>query len=160
MKNLIWVIFTIIFIDVKSQTEIGLTGKQFLALSTSSADSVSAWYEEIFQLKLLKEFRAPDGSGYVRIIGNEHLIIEILQHKNSKSLQDCAVSSEQPYLMRGFFKVACYVKDVTLADKYLRSKHVVIRNPIFVDNETRSKSLIITDCMQKLIQVIEDQPGN
>ena len=74
----------------KSKNEIGLAGHQFFALSVSNADSVSTWYENVFQLKLLKEIRMPDGSGHVRIIGNENLMIEIVQHKGSKSHLHCS----------------------------------------------------------------------
>ncbi len=155
-------VFTIILFAVlladKSEHEIGLSGHQFFALSVSSADSVSSWYENIFQLKLLKEVRIPDGSGHIRIIGNENLMIEIVQHKGSKSLADCDIEKAQPYRMKGIFKIGLYVNDLAKAERYLRQKGVFIKHTIFEDTDTHTKSFIITDTKLNLIQIIQ-QPS-
>jgi len=146
--------FAVLFAD-KTENEISLSGHQFLALSVSNADSVSAWYENIFQLKLLKEVRMPDGSGHVRIIGNENLMIEIVHHKDSKSLKDCNLEEAQPYRMKGIFKIGLYVDDLEKAQTYLLQKGVFIKHLIFEDAETSTKSFIITDTKSNLIQIIQ-----
>jgi len=146
--------FAVLLTD-KTENEISLSGHQFFALSVSNADSVSAWYENIFQLKLLKEVRIPDGSGHVRIIGNESLMIEIVQHKDSKSLTDCNLDRAQPYRMKGVFKIGLYVDDLEKAQTYLRQKDVFIKHSIFEDADTRTKSFIITDTKLNLIQIIQ-----
>lgn len=151
--------FTVIFLAVlmtgKPENEIGLSGNQFFALSVSNADSVSAWYENVFQLKLLKEIRPADGSVHVRIIGNENLILEIIQHKGSKSLTDCDIDRTQAYRMNGIFKIGLYVNDVQKAQNYLQQKKVAIKNSIFEDADTRTKSFVITDAKLNLIQIIQ-----
>src|SRR5688572_6405364 len=140
--------FTITLLAVlladKPGNEMSLVGHQFFALSVSNADSVSAWYENIFQLKLLKEVRMPDGSGRVRIIGDENLMIEIVQHKGSKSLVDCNIDRTQSYRMKGIFKIGLYVHDLENAQRYLQQKGVIIKHGIFEDTDTRTKSFIIT----------------
>jgi hypothetical protein len=156
-------VFTIAFFAAlladKSENEMGLTGNQFFALSVSNADSVSNWYENVFQLKLLKEVRMPDGSGHVRIIGNAHLLVEIVQHKGSKSLADCDIDPAQAYRMKGVFKIGLYVDDVEVAKNYLSQKKVFIKHSIFEDVDTRTKSFIITDNKLNLIQLIQ-QPSH
>jgi hypothetical protein len=106
----------------KPKNEIGLSGNQFFALSVSNADSVSGWYKNVFQLKLLKEARPADGSVHVRIIGNENLIIEIIQNKGSKSPTDCNIDCTKVYRMKGIFKIDLYVNDVVKAQNYLQQK--------------------------------------
>jgi hypothetical protein len=154
--------FTITFFAAlfggKSENEMGLAGNQFFALSVSNADSVSNWYENVFQLKLLKEVRMPDGSGHVRIIGNENLSVEIVQHKGSKSLADCSIDKAQAYRMKGIFKIGLYVDDVVVAKNYLQQKKVFIKHSIFEDADTHTKSFIITDNKLNLIQIIQ-QPS-
>jgi hypothetical protein len=142
----------------KSENEIGLAGNQFFALSVSNADSVSNWYENVFQLKLLKEVHVPGGSGHVRIIGNKNLILEIVQHKDSKSLADCNIDPAQAYRMKGIFKIGLYVDDLENAQRYLRQKGVFIKHTIFEDTDSHTKSLIITDAKLNLIQIIQ-QPS-
>ena len=146
--------FAVLLTD-KTENEISLSGHQFFALSVSNADSVSAWYENIFQLKLLKEARIPNGSGHVRIIGNENLMIEIVQHKDSKSLEDCNLDRAQTYRMKGIFKIGLYVDDLEKAQTYLLQKDVHIKHSIFEDTDTSTKSFIITDAKSNLIQIIQ-----
>src|SRR5688572_29678243 len=122
--NHFYVLMLLLFQVESIAQELGLTGKQFFALSVSSTDSVSAWYEDIFDLKLLKEIKSPDGTVDIRIIGNENLMIEILSHKNSKSMSDCGAEIDQPFRMKGIFKIGIYVKDVDSAQAYLQHKNV------------------------------------
>lgn len=151
-------LFAVLLAD-KPDNEMSLVGHQFFALSVSNADSVSAWYENIFQLTLLKEVRMPDGSGHVRIIGNENLMIEIVQHKGSKSLADCAIDPAQAYRMRGIFKIGLYVNDLEKTERYFGQKGVFIKHAIFEDSDTHTKSFIITDPKLNLVQIIQ-QPAH
>jgi hypothetical protein len=154
MKHFYALIFLASHFDSMAQ-ELGLTGKQFFALSVSSTDSVSAWYEDIFDLELLKEIKSPDGTVDVRIIGNENLMVEILSHKNSRTISDCGIQADQPFRMRGIFKMGIYVRDVDAAQAYLKRKNVVIKNQIFSDKETSMRSFVISDVKQNLIQFIQ-----
>jgi hypothetical protein len=143
------------FLVESTAQDLGLTGKQFFALSVASTDTVSAWYEEIFDLELLKEIKSPDGTVAVRIIGNENLMVEILSHKNSMSISECGVQANESFRMRGIFKIGIYVRDVDAAQAYLQRKNVVIKNKVFADRETSTRSFVITDIKQNLIQVLQ-----
>jgi hypothetical protein len=142
----------------KNEREFGLSGNQFFALSVSNADSVSAWYENAFQLKLLKTVKSPDGSVNVRIIGNKNLMIEIVQPPGSKSLNDCGIDPSQAYRMKGIFKIGLYVEDIEAAKTYLTKKNVFIKHSVFEDTDTRTRSFIVTDNKGNLIQIIQ-HPG-
>lgn len=154
MKHLYLLMLLIFQLEASAQ-QLGLSGKQFFALSVSSTDSVAAWYENIFDLRLLKEIKSPDGTVDIKIIGNENLTIEILSHKNSKSMSDCGVEIDQPFRMKGIFKMGIYVKDVDSAQAYLQHKNVAIKNKIFTDKETNTRSFVIMDVRQNLIHLIQ-----
>jgi hypothetical protein len=59
------------------------TGKQFFAITVSNADSASRWYEQLFDLKLMKEIKLDKEGVHVRIVGNEQLTLEFVQTRTS-----------------------------------------------------------------------------
>jgi catechol 2,3-dioxygenase-like lactoylglutathione lyase family enzyme len=131
------------------------TGQQFFALSVSDADLASAWYEKIFDLKLLKEMRTADSSAPIRIIGNNALLIEIGEMKNSQTLVDCGVDEKSAYKMQGIFKIGFYVNDIVMAEHYFKAKGVFFRHGIFDDEATHSKAFIMQDPFGNMIQVLQ-----
>jgi hypothetical protein len=156
MKILIIVISFFTLTTLKAQNNIRYTGIQFFAISVSSADSTSKWYEDVFAMTLLKEIKTADGNFHIRIIGNQFLKIEIIQDKASKSYTDCGVEQDQIYRVRGYFKTGFYVSSISEAEKYFRNKKVKIKHGPFDDKETNSRSLIIEDINGFLIQVMEE----
>jgi hypothetical protein len=138
-----------------AQPKSNFTGKAFWAFHVPNTTETSKWYEDVFQLKLMKEIKF-DG-GHIRIIGNDELTIEILSMKDSKSLADCALTQEDAHKLRGFFKVGFYVKDIQEAERYFKSKGVKIEHETFDDEETRSRSFILADLNQNSIQVLQNK---
>jgi hypothetical protein len=127
--------FLLLSISLYSQSSgPGIIGKSFLALNVSNADSAGRWYEEMFGLKLLKEIKPVDGSVHIRIEGNEFLLVEILQMKDSKTILDCQLQKAESHLLRGFFKAGLLVKDAQKAADYFKARSVVIKHGIFSDN--------------------------
>ena len=144
--------------DLYAQTFVpGIVGKNFIAMTVSNADSTSLWYENVFGLKLLKEIKTADGSAYCRIEGNEFLMVEILQLKDSRKIIDCNLKKEQAHLLRGFFKVGLFVRDVEKAEQYFRGKGIAIRHPLFHDKETATSAFILEDPSGNMLQFIEDR---
>jgi len=156
MRPLTFFIFLFIFISAGAQSRINFSGKQFIALSVSNTDSTSKWYEDVFALKLLKEIKTPDMRIHARIIGNEQLVVEIIQTRNSKSLEELKLNKDQPFTVQGPFKYGFYVRDLSQVQAYLHEKKVVIKHEIFEDQDTHSKSLIFQDINGNLIQVLQE----
>ena len=156
MRTFALFISLLIFLSARAQSRINFSGKQFIALSVSNTDSTSKWYEDIFSLKLLKEIKTPDTRIHTRIIGNEQLVVEIIQTRNSKSLKELKLNKDQPFTVQGPFKYGFYVRDLTQVQAYLREKKVVIKHEIFEDQGTLSKSLIFQDINGNLVQVLQD----
>lgn len=147
-------LFSLIFNDLSAQSQenIGFTGRQFFALDVVNADSSSAWYQNIFNLKLLKELR-PNNQIHIKITGNEQLMIEMIQNSNSKSLSDLAPEDTKSIHLRGIFKVGFYVTDINRTLNYFKDRGVKITHGIFKDDETRTFSFILEDPDGNLIHV-------
>ena len=156
MRILTTFFFLLLLITSKAQDGLPYAGKHFFAISVENTEATSKWYEDVFQMKLLKEIKTPDNRIHVRIVGNDFLQIEILQTKNSKSVTDFNIKAGQQFTMRGFFKTGFYVTDISKAESYFRAKKVTINHGIFEDKNTQSKSLIIEDNNGLLIQVSQE----
>lgn len=156
MKPLTLIVSLLFFFTAGAQSRINFAGKQFIALSVANTDSTSRWYEDVFQLTLLKEIRTPDNRIHARIIGNSQLVVEIIQTRNSKSLEELKLNKDQPFTVQGPFKYGFYVRDLSQAQAYLREKKVVIKHDIFEDQDTHSKSLIFQDLNGNLVQVLQE----
>jgi hypothetical protein len=155
MKYFITILSLAIFLESRAQIESEITGKQFIALSVASTAASSAWYEQLFNMKLVKEIKPADQSVHIRIIGNENLTIEIIQLNNSKSLADCSLPQGETHRLKGIFKTGLYVKDIEWAEKYFRGKNVPIRHSIFEDSEMQIRSFIMTDLDGNMIQILQ-----
>jgi hypothetical protein len=156
MRPLILFICLFAFPSLNAQHKLNLSGKQFIAISVPHTDSTSKWYEDVFDLKLLKEIKTPDNRVHARVIGNGQLVVEIIQTRNSQSLEQLKLNKDQPFTIQGMFKYGFYVKDLPQAAAYLRDKKVLIKHEIFEDKDTKSRSFIIQDLNGQLIQLLED----
>jgi hypothetical protein len=137
-----------------AQNDIQYLGKQFFAVTVAHADSSSKWYEDVFRMKLIKEYKSPDGKIHVRILGNGYLKVELVQNENS--YPECSVLKDGKYKVRNCFKAGVYVVNIKSAEAYCRKKNVNIKYGPFDDNETNSKSFIIEDTNGLLIQVLQE----
>jgi hypothetical protein len=135
----------------------GIVGKNFFAINASNSDSSSQWYETVFTMKLLKEIKQPDGSVNVRIIGNENIMVEIIQLQNSKVLSDCSLKKGEAHLLRGYFKTGFFVKDIAKAEAYFKNRGIGIKHGPFDDTETATRSFIIEDLQGNALQFIEQK---
>lgn len=143
---------------LKAQDNIQYTQKQFFAISVPNTETTSKWYEEVFDLKLLKEIKPVDRKVHIRILGNEHLMVEIIQDDKSRTLTDCGLERNQSRAFtQGFFKTGFYVKDLLKAKEYFQSKNVIIKHGPFDDEETSSNAFIIEDINGFLLQVLEER---
>lgn len=154
MKLKIITIAFLIAYNASAQDSMEYTGKHFFAITVPNTDSTSKWYEEIFQLKLLKEFKSAEKNIHVRIIGNNHLKVELVQNENS--LSECSVQKDDKIRVRSCFKAGLYVNNIALAQAYLRKRSVLIKYGPFEDKETHTRSFIIEDPNGFLIQVLAD----
>ena len=138
----------------KLSAQLPIIGKSFFALTVKNADSVADWYSSTFQLRSLKEINDTAMGAVVKIIGNDNMVIEILQLKDSKPAKDLGLGST--FQMHGFVKVGFFVKSLDEVQKHFNQKNIKIRYGPFNDESTHTKNLIISDCEGNLVQFFED----
>lgn len=149
-------LFVLVAADLYSQNNhLEIIGKNFMAVNVSNADSLAKWYEDLFGLKLLKEIKTADGSAHIRIEGNESLMVEILQVKDSKTMADCQLRKDEFHLLRGYFKVGVWVRDIQKAADYFKSRGVIIQHDIFSDKDTAMRSFILEDPSGNSLQFLQ-----
>ena len=151
-SKFLFILLSCVSLTLAAQTSVQFEGKSFFALSVANTATTSAWYEKLFDLKLVNEIKTPDGKIHVRIIGNDHLLLEILQNSDAKSLKTLGI--ENPSKAHGYFKVGFYVRDLASCEKYFRENNVEIKHS-FDDKPTASKVIIISDINGQLIQFIQ-----
>lgn len=134
--------------------QLPIIGKSFFALTVKNADSVADWYTSAFQLTSLKEINDTAMGVVVKIIGNDNMVIEILQMKDSKTAKDWGLKSN--FQVHGFVKVGFFVRSLDEVQKYFTQKNIRILYGPFNDESTRTKNLIIADCEGNLMQFFED----
>ena len=134
--------------------QLSIIGKSFFALTVKNADSVANWYTSTFNLKTLKEINDSERGVVVKIIGNDNLVIEILQMKDSKPAKDLGLNST--FQMHGFVKAGFFVKSLEDAQKHFDQKNIKIMYGPFNDESTKTKNLIISDVEGNLLHFFED----
>lgn len=134
--------------------QLPIIGKSFFALTVKNADSVANWYTSAFQLKTIKVINDTAMGAVVRIIGNDNMVIEILQLKDAKPPKDLGLTTS--FQVHGFVKVGFFVNGLDEVQKHFNQKNIEIRYGPFNDESTRTKNLIISDCEGNLVQFFED----
>lgn len=134
--------------------QLPVNGKSFFAVTVKNADSVANWYASVFHLKSIKEINDTAMGVVVKIIGNENMVIEILQMKDSKTAKDWGLKSN--FQVHGFVKVGFFVRSLDEVQKYFNQKNIKILYGPFNDESTRTKNLIISDNEGNLVQFFED----
>ena len=138
----------------KLSGQLPIIGKSFFALTVKNADSVANWYTSAFNLKSIKEINDTAMGVVVKIIGNDNMVIEILQMKNSKPAKEWGMNDN--FQMHGFVKLGFFVSSLEMVQQHLAKQNIKIKYGPFADKETKTKNLIISDNENNLIQFFED----
>ncbi len=157
-KKFFLIAFLFIILAIKPSknlfAQLPVTGKSFFALTVKNADSVAAWYSSTFNLKSIKVINDTTMGVVVKIVGNDNMVIEILQMKTSKPAKDLGLTST--FDVNGFVKVGFFVKSLEEVQIQFAQKGIKIQYGPFNDEGTKAKNLIISDNEGNLIQFFED----
>ena len=150
-------LFILVAVFGQSQNSFGqlpIIGKSFFALTVKNADSIARWYSTTFRLQSLKEINDTAMGVVVKIIGNDNMMIEILQMRDSKNAKDWGLKTN--FQLHGFVKIGFFVKNLQEVQKYFDQNSIKIKHGPFTDEASKTKSLIISDCEGNLVQFFED----
>ncbi len=151
MKFLLTIALLCCATTMMAQQTLKYTGKHFFAVYVNNVDSASAWYQRVFDMKVVKVVELPDENVHVRILSNDFLAAEIMEIKNKKSGN---VDTENFRLV--YFKIGFFVKDIAAAEQYFISRKVKIKYRPFTDEATKSTSFIIEGYNGALIHILEE----
>lgn len=89
----------------------GVKSPQIIALSSPNAERLATWYGEMFGLEPRTRFEPDSGEIKGIVIGNDALIVEIIQHIDAVSPEELAPDIGAKFLFNGIFKVGFFVDD-------------------------------------------------
>ena len=147
-------IVVMISFSKRSFAQLPIIGKSFFALTVKNADSTAKWYSTTFHLKTLNAINDSASGAIIRILGNDNMVIEILQLRDTKDVTGVGLNTV--FQLHGLVKVGFFVRSLDEVQKHFDQKGVKIKYGPFNDEGTKTKNLIINDSEGNLIQFFED----
>lgn len=133
-----------------SETPFTTTGA-FFALSVADVVATARWYREKLGMRVVLE-PPPSTDATVIVLEGGGLIVELLQHKDAKSLGATAPGVRENYKVHGFFKSGLIVEDFDRTVAALRTRGVEIAFGPFPKSSTQRANVIVRDNAGNLIQ--------
>ena len=127
------------------------TAGAFLALSVSDVAASAKWYREKLGMRVVLEPPRSNDAAVIVLEGGG-LIVELLQHKDAKSLAATAPGVRENYKIHGFFKSGLIVEDFDRTVATLRARGVEIAFGPFPKSSTQRANVIVRDNAGNLIQ--------
>ena len=142
--------------------QIEVVGPSFAALSVPDLASSVAWYHDIFGLEVVFDAVAPDSSTHVELLAGHGIRIELVWHRNARTLSSYAGQSTQPDMVYGSAKIGFFVADLDGAITVLRQHAATIegtwldRPGHVADSDTLwTRNILVRDNSGTYLQVFE-----
>lgn len=124
----------------------------FFALSVANVDSASAWYRDKLGFQVIANGEAPDKTAKFAFLKSNNSIIEIVQHREARSLADAAPSVKQSFQIHGIFKIGYTVEDLDSVYQYVKERGIPIAYDMMPAKDVPMRSFIIRDIEGNFIQ--------
>jgi methylmalonyl-CoA/ethylmalonyl-CoA epimerase len=138
-----------------SPAPIEVSGPQFAALSVKDLSASVKWYRELFGLGVLFEAASPDSSTRVILLGNRNMRLELVSHREAKSISELAGRATPPDMVFGSAKIGFYVRDLDAALAALRARGAIIEGTWL----TRPANVASTDSVWTRNLLARDNSG-
>lgn len=129
-----------------------------IGIVVSDLKKATAWYENIFELKLYKELSFPKyDSLKINFLKGNHFQLELMEKRTSFSINKYVTEysvNDKPLI--GFSKVAFSITEINSFYKRLKEKNVDFILGITEDKEFNSKYFIIKDLDNNILQFIQE----
>ena len=125
----------------------------FIALDSSKDSALGAWYQELFGLKIAKEFSFPDGSVTGVLMHKGDFIVEIFYRADVPPASG-ATSESSAIRRHGVFKVGVFT-DANLLDlQQCLKERGADAGRLFEDKKLRINLLQVTDPEKNILEII------
>lgn len=129
-----------------------------IGIVVSDLKKATAWYKDVFDLKLYKELSFPKyDSLKINFLKGNHFQLELLEKKTSFSINKYVAKyslNDKPLI--GFSKIAFSITEISSFYKKLKQKNVAFILGITEDKEFNSKYFIIKDLDNNVLQFIQE----
>lgn len=123
----------------------------FFALSVPDAHASALWYSEKLGLKVVMEQPKQAGAA-VTVLEGRGLIVELIQHDGSISLEDVQPKVENRMLVHGLVKAGALLDDFDQAVAALKNRGVDIAFGPYPASKNQRPNVIVRDNAGNLIQ--------
>lgn len=148
---------TMIFFSITAQAEEAaivldkdITDRSFIALNVGDIKAETAWFQKVFQVKILKEVTIPDGKGFVVLMGSDKLAIELLQLTGS-----AVPTATSPVRIRGHVKNGIFVQNLEERFTQLKNAGIYMHGRLYTDEPMGMKGFLIKDPEGNILQFFE-----
>ncbi|MGE0438853.1 MAG: VOC family protein [Gemmatimonadales bacterium] len=151
-----WVVAVLVVGVRPAAAQIEVVGPSFVALSVPDLPASLEWYRAAFGLQVVFEGAAPDSSTRVVLLAGAGVRVELVWHRQARSLADWAGAPTPPDLVYGPAKIGFFVADLDRTIAVLRARKATVEGTWL----TRPGHVAPTDTLWTRNILVRDPAGN
>jgi catechol 2,3-dioxygenase-like lactoylglutathione lyase family enzyme len=126
----------------------------FSAVIVNNVDSSTAWYQSVFDLKVINRINDTAGGFRVVIMESPVYVLELIENKSWPDQKKLLSDKPAGTRIQGFFKIGFSVPDMDACLKHLAGLKI-IPDRIYTDSDTKKRNFLINDPDGNLVQFFE-----
>ena len=126
----------------------------FNAVIVKDVDTSAAWYQSVFDMKVINRINDTAGGFRVIIMESSGFLLELIENKSWLDQKKMLADKPAGTRIQGFFKAGFKVPDMDACLKYLAGLKIVPER-IYTDSKTKKRNFLIEDPDKNLIQFFE-----
>lgn len=126
----------------------------FSAVIVKDVDSSTAWYQSVFDLKVINRINDTERGIRVMILEASTFLLELIENKSWPDPKKLLADKPEGTRMQGYFKMGFKVADIDACIKRL-AELKIIPERIYTDSDTKKKNFLINDPDGNLVQFFE-----
>lgn len=126
----------------------------FVAVSVMDFETSTEWYSTLFDLEVVREIEARDGSASVRILRGGDVVIELIAHSEPIGIAP-EHADEAAFRFAGLFKTGVFVEGIEAMHADLLSRGTQVDARIGVDEVLGMRTFVFRDPDGNRLQAFE-----
>jgi hypothetical protein len=154
-KFILLLLFTAYLAESSCQTEEPFRYEPYFnAVIVKAIDSSAAWYQSVFEMKVIN--RINDSLREIRVVIMEakKFLLELIENKSWPDQKKLLSREPVGARIQGFFKMGFKTPDIDICLKHLAGLRI-IPEKIYTDTKTKKRNFLINDPDGNLIQFFE-----
>jgi catechol 2,3-dioxygenase-like lactoylglutathione lyase family enzyme len=126
----------------------------FSAVIVNNVDTSAAWYQAVFELKVVDRINDTANGFRVVILGSSTFLLELIENRSWPARRQLLAEKPAGTRIEGFFKAGFKVPDVDDCLKHLAALKVVPER-IYTGGGTKKRNFLVNDPDGNLLQFFE-----